>query len=284
MHKTDLDPDHLKGGDDLDPNYVFSCRVRTGRSIRGYCLPPHCSRSERRAIEKILTVALQKLDGEFHGKYYPLNKMTEEEQEELISDHFLFDKPVSPLLTCSGMARDWPDARGIWHNDAKNFLVWVNEEDHCRIISMEKGGNMKGVFTRFCHGLQKVEGLIKKSGKEFMWNPHLGFVLTCPSNLGTGLRAGVHAKLVNLSKHEKFDSILQNLRLQKRGTGGVDTAAEGGVFDISNADRIGFSEVELVQMLVDGVKLLVQMEKKLEEGGEIEDMIPEAIQKNTQEG
>ena len=37
------------------------------------------------------------------------------------------------------MARDWPDARGIWHNEDKNFLVWVNEEDHMRIISMEKG-------------------------------------------------------------------------------------------------------------------------------------------------
>lgn len=29
-------------------------------------------------------------------------------------EHFLFDKPVSPLLTVAGMARDWPDARGIW--------------------------------------------------------------------------------------------------------------------------------------------------------------------------
>ncbi|XP_065051904.1 creatine kinase, testis isozyme-like [Rhopilema esculentum] len=279
-HKTDLDPNNLKGGDDLDPNYVFSCRVRTGRSIRGYCLPPHCNRAERRAVERVLTEALQKLDGEFSGKYYPLNKMTEEEQEQLINDHFLFDKPVSPLLTCAGMARDWPDARGIWHNDTKNFLVWVNEEDHCRIISMEKGGNMRSVFKRFCDGLNKVEELIKKSGKEFMWNEHLGYVLTCPSNLGTGLRAGVHVKLANLSKNAKFDDILQRLRLQKRGTGGVDTAAEGGIFDISNSDRLGFSEVELMQMVVDGVKLLVSMEKRLESGEQIEDIIPEAIQRN----
>eukprot|EP00794_Sanderia_malayensis_P017751 gene17751-biopygen15204 len=164
--------------------------------------------------------------------------MTEEEQEQLISDHFLFDKPVSPLLTCAGMARDWPDARGIWHNEAKNFLVWVNEEDHGRIISMEKGGKMKTVFKRFCDGLNKVETLIKNAGKEFMWNEHLGYVLTCPSNLGTGLRAGVHAKLLNLSKHAQFDDILERLRLQKRGTGGVDTAAEGGVFDLSNSDRL----------------------------------------------
>ena len=60
--------------------------------------------------------------------------MTEEVQDKLIEEHFLFDKPVSPLLTSAGMARDWPDARGIWHNDAKNFLVWINEEDHSRQV------------------------------------------------------------------------------------------------------------------------------------------------------
>ncbi|EGW05340.1 Exocyst complex component 3-like protein 2 [Cricetulus griseus] len=101
--------------------------------------------------------ALNSLTGEFKGKYYPLKSMTEQEQQQLIDDHFLFDKPVSPLLLASGMARDWPDARGIWHNDNKSFLVWVNEEDHLRVISMEKGGNMKEVFRRFCVGLQKAQ-------------------------------------------------------------------------------------------------------------------------------
>lgn len=43
----------LQGGDDLDSNYVLSSRVRTGRSIRGFCLPPHCSRAERRAVENL---------------------------------------------------------------------------------------------------------------------------------------------------------------------------------------------------------------------------------------
>lgn len=47
--------------------------------------------------------------------------------------------------------------------------------------------------------------------------------------VGTGIRAGVHCKLSNMSKHNRFEEILTKLRLQKRGTGGVDTAAEGGV-------------------------------------------------------
>lgn len=58
--------------------------------------------------------ALASLTGDLKGKYYALKNMTEAEQQQLIDDHFLFDKPVSPLLLASGMARDWPDGRGIW--------------------------------------------------------------------------------------------------------------------------------------------------------------------------
>lgn len=272
-HKTDMNPANLVGGQ-LDPNYVLSCRVRTGRSIRGLCLPPFCNRAERRAVEKITVTALNNLSGDFNGTYFPLSTMTDSEQEQLIADHFLFDKPVSPLLTSAGMARDWPDARGIWHNEAKNFLVWVNEEDHTRLISMEQGGDMASVFKRFCDGTNLIEERIKCEGYEFMWNEHLGYVLTCPSNLGTGLRGGVHVKLPNLSTHAQFEHILEKLRLQKRGTGGVDTASTDGTFDISNTDRLGSSEVEQVQGVVDGVNLMIEMEKKLEKGESIDDLIP----------
>lgn len=278
-HKTDLDPSNLKGGDKLDEKYVLSSRVRTGRSIRGLSLPPHCSRAERRKVEEISCTALDKLSGELKGKYYPLAKMTEAEQEQLIEDHFLFDKPVSPLLLASGMARDWPDARGIWHNDKKNFLVWINEEDHLRVISMEKGGNMSGVFSRWCKGLKEIETHMKTLGSEYMWSEHLGYILTCPSNLGTGVRAGVHLRIPKLSEHPKFNEILKKLRLQKRGTGGVDTAATGGTFDISNADRLGFSEVELVQMVIDGVEFMIDCEKKLEAGESIESDFDQLQQK-----
>jgi len=278
-HKTDLNPDNLKGGHNMDPKYVLSSRVRTGRSIRGICLPPFCTRAERRKIESVSLAALDKLEGPLKGKYYPLNNMTEAQQDKLIEDHFLFDKPVSPLLLASGMARDWPDARGIWHNDAKNFLVWINEEDHLRLISMELGGNINAVFKRFCDGINQVEKHMKASGYEYMWNEHLGYVLTCPSNLGTGVRAGVHVKVPLLSKHKDFDALLTKLRLQKRGTGGVDTASTDGTFDISNADRIGFSEVELVQMVIDGIELLVEFEKKLEGGANVDEEVAAVQQK-----
>ena len=61
-HKTDLDYNKLKGGN-LDDKYVLSSRVRTGRSIRGFSLPPHCSRGERREVERIVNDALEGLRG-----------------------------------------------------------------------------------------------------------------------------------------------------------------------------------------------------------------------------
>ncbi|XP_064169029.1 creatine kinase U-type, mitochondrial-like isoform X2 [Anguilla rostrata] len=221
---TDLDPSKIDRGQ-LDERYVLSCRVRVGRSIRGLSLPPACTRAERREVQRVMVNALASLQGELEGHYYSVAEMTEQEQQQLTDDHFLFEKPVSPLMTCTGMARDWPDSRGIWHNKQKTFLVWVNEEDHTRVISMEKGGNMKQVFERFCKGLKE--------------DPH-------------------------------FPKILENLRLQKRGSGGEDTVVANGIFDISNQDRMGRSEVQLVQLVIDGVNYLIDCEKKLEKGQDIQ--------------
>jgi len=263
-HKTDLSPDELKGGN-FDANFVRSSRVRTGRSIRGLGLPTHCTRAERREVERILSKAAGQLTGDLKGKYLSLKDMTEDEIDKLIDDHLLYDKPVSPLLIASGMARDWPDGRGVFLSEDRKLVLWVNEEDHTRIISMQKDGNMNEVWSRFCRAISDIEKIMQNDGYEYMYSEHLGYILTCPSNLGTGIRAGVHIKIPLLSKREEFKDILGKLRLQKRGTGGVDTGSgnDDGWFDISNADRLGNSERELVQKVCDGVNLFCKMETAL---------------------
>merc|ERR1712023_414918 len=106
---------------------------------------------------------------------------------------------------------------------------------------------------------------------------HLGWVLTCPSNLGTGLRAGTMGTLNLLSARDDFKALCGKLGLQTRGTGGVDSASSGGTWDISNADRIGKGEVQLCNILIEGASKLVQWENKLENGGadEVEAAIKE---------
>ena len=86
-------------------------------------------------------------------------------RQQLVDDHFLFvsgDKN----LQAAGMERDWPEGRGIFHNKEKTYLVWVNEEDQLRIISMQKGGDVKGVFERLSRGIKAVQDSVKaESGK-----------------------------------------------------------------------------------------------------------------------
>jgi len=269
-HETNLTEDGLKDGKLPEPR-VRSSRVRTGRSIRGIGLPTMCTRAERRDVEKILKKACEKLEGDLAGKYESLVDMTDERQEALIDEHLLYDKPVSPLLISAGMARDWPDGRGVFLSNDKKLVIWVNEEDHARIISMQADGNMEEVWKRFCKAISDVEKIMKADGYEYMYSEHLGYILTCPSNLGTGIRAGVHMKIPNLAKHEQFKDILGAMRLQKRGTGGVDTGSgnDDGWFDISNNDRLGASELVLVQRVVDGVKKFDELETKLEKGEDI---------------
>jgi creatine kinase len=76
----------------------------------------------------------------------------------------------------------------------------VNEEDHCRIISMEMGGNIYSVFKRFCELSDAIKVVAEQNGTKFMWSDNLGFLGTCPSNLGTGLRASVMVKLPHFNK------------------------------------------------------------------------------------
>ena len=82
--------------------------------------------------------AFGKLEGDLAGTYYPLLGMEESVRQKLVDDHFLFVSGDKNLIA-SGMERDWPEGRGIYHNKEKTFLTWVNEEDQLRIISMQMG-------------------------------------------------------------------------------------------------------------------------------------------------
>merc|ERR1739848_256840 len=81
-----------------------------------------------------------------------------------------------------------------------------------------------------------------------------------------GLRAGTMVKLPNLSSRPDWKKLIGKMGLQVRGTGGVDTASTGGTWDVSNADRIGKGEVDLVNTLIEGAAQLVKWESMYDNG------------------
>merc|ERR1711936_507151 len=106
-----------------------------------------------------------------------------------------------------------------YHNEEKTFLTWVNEEDQLRIISMQQGGDVRGVFERLARGIQAVGDALKKRCEE--------------------------------------------LALQPRGTRGESGGQTGVTYDISNKHRLGYSEVQLVQTMIDGVNKLYDEDLEL---------------------
>merc|ERR1719365_263923 len=252
-----MDPSKIVGN--IEPGVpVHSTRVRVGRSIDGFGLSPGITKEQRLGVESLLKNALSKLTGDLAGTYYPLTGMDEKVRQQLVDDHFLFMSGDRNLIV-AGMERDWPEGRGIFHNEAKTFLLWVNEEDQMRIISMEKGGDVKGVFSRLARGIKAVGDSVKaESGKDFALSEQYGYIHSCPTNLGTGMRASVMIALPGYTK-EGIDALkkrCEELAVQPRGTRGESGGYDGCTYDVSNKHRLGYSEVELVQKMIDGVNTL----------------------------
>jgi len=258
-HKSNLNPDDLNAPDpDPEGKYIISTRIRVGRNVDSMPLGPAISNEQRNSVEASVVSGLKTLQGELSGSYYPLLGMSKEVQETLIKDHFLF-KEGDRFLDAAGLNRNWPEGRGIYHNTDKTFLVWVNEEDQLRIISMQQGGDIKEVFTRLANAIKSIETKVP-----FSYTNHLGYITSCPTNLGTAMRASVHIALPRLAKDmEAFKVITDKHHLQIRGIHGEHSESEGGVYDISNLRRLGVTEVEAVQDMYDGVLALIEAEKAL---------------------
>ena len=286
-----MDFEKIKGNINADAP-VKSTRIRVGRSVDGFGLSPGITKEQRLEMETLMKSAFGKLEGDLAGTYFPLQGMEESVRQQLVDDHFLFVSGDKNLIT-AGMERDWPEGRGIYHNEAKTFLVWVNEEDQLRIISMEKGkykesqqvldqslnnnflidislktgGDVKGVFERLARGIEGVRTSVKEeSDKDFLLDEKYGYLHSCPTNLGTGMRASVHIDLPGWTK-EGLDALkkrCEELKLQPRGTRGESGGQTGCTYDISNKHRLGYSEVELVQCMIDGVNTLYDEDLELQ--------------------
>ncbi len=257
VHKSNFNSAELNAPNpDPEGKYIISTRIRVGRNVADMPLGPAISNAQRNQVESAVVAAVNLLEGDLAGSYYPLLGMSKVIQAQLIRDHFLF-KEGDRFLAAVGLNADWPAGRGIFHNKDKTFLVWVNEEDQMRIISMQMGGDIQTTFTRLANAVKQIEATVP-----FLYSQRLGYITSCPTNLGTAMRASVHIALPNLAQDmDRFKMITDQYRLQIRGLHGEHSESKGGVYDISNRRRLGITEVEAVQGMYDGVVALISAEK-----------------------
>jgi len=124
---------------------------------------------------------------------------------------------------------------------------------------MQPGADIRAVFERLCRAATHIETVAK-----FARDDHLGYITSCPTNLGTAMRASVHINLPKLMKEkEVFKQVADAYEVQIRGIHGEHTETDDGVFDISNRRRLGKSEKQLVQDMINGVKALMDKEMSM---------------------
>ncbi len=124
---------------------------------------------------------------------------------------------------------------------------------------MQQGADIGAVFERLSRAAAKIESVAR-----FAHNEHLGYITSCPTNLGTALRASVHIQLPKLAKDwARFEGIANQYNVQIRGSKGEHSDTSDGIFDISNRRRLGRSEKDLVQDMYDGVKAMINAEMSL---------------------
>ena len=124
---------------------------------------------------------------------------------------------------------------------------------------MQNGPDIHAVFDRLSRAASGIEKIAK-----FAHDDHLGYITSCPTNLGTALRASVHIRLPKLSKDKaRFEAIAKEYNVQIRGIHGEHSESDDGTYDISNRRRLGLSEKDLVQDMYNGLVAMAKAELSL---------------------
>jgi len=261
---------------EVGSGHVLGAKVRIVRNLADYRFPSACSFEERREVERHVVDALTE---EVPGVYRPLcgstscstlncpGVMTSEEEDGLVEQGLCFEEPDSEFMLAAGFAKEWPDARGVYVGNDRATYAWLNAEDHLRLWSTVPGDGLRDAFIRICRLQDALESSLRASGcGGFSHSKRIGFLTSCPSNVGTGLVATVTLRIPLLSGSANFRTICKNLQLQAHVVG---DQLYDGVWELVNAARFGVSEVEQVNLVLDGCRHLVELEAKLERGEQL---------------
>lgn len=271
-HVTCWDISGVENGGQIEGTEELSMRIRVGRNCEGFNLPGMMDQEERLKFESFMMPAFDELKKKYGGAVYSLsptlnegenpNLISDEKYAELVDKHIMFKSMADDVyLQSAGISNDWPYGRGCWVSDEADKIVWFGEEDQLRIMCMKKGTVIAEVFMGLQELLETIESI---EGIKFATSDKYGFVTSCPSNLGTGMRASVHVKCPNLTKDgtdAAAKEICGPLGLSVRGIGGEHTPiGADGTIDISPRGRLFIKECDILSKLVDGVKKLMEAE------------------------
>ncbi|MEY8304701.1 protein arginine kinase [Anaerosalibacter bizertensis] len=236
----------------LEDDVVISSRVRIARNIEDVRFPQAARKEESEKVTKDILEAVKNSNKNDNYKFFEIGRLSSLDKNVFIEKHL-----ISPNLIQK------PDMSSFLLRDDEKVTIMINEEDHLRLQILLPGLNLEEGW-KLCSSID--DGL--EEYLDYAFDEKFGYLTSCPTNTGTGLRASVMLHLPSLVLTGYANNIFQavsQIGLTVRGLYGEGTKALGNIFQISNQTTLGETEEEIIQKLKNVVIQIINKEREIRE-------------------
>lgn len=223
---------------------VVSTRIRLARNLTGWPFPAWAGEDESDKVWQRLQPVLANLKSLDDCLSMGMGDIPKLEKSMLVERHLI-----------SREHADKGRGSGMVISADETVSIMVNEEDHLRIQLIQPGRNLERAWQRIDALDSEIEGEV-----DYAFSPRIGYLTSCPSNVGTGMRASAMLHLPALALLEEVNPVVKGLNkigMAVRGIGGEGTEATGHFYQVSNQITLGGSEKQIVTDLDEIIQELV---------------------------
>jgi len=236
---------------EVDTSVIISSRVRLARNIAAYPFPARLGVAEAAtAIEEMRTAVFKSKVAEDDLIFCDLSQLTTDRLKELGERRVISYAMVNKTTL-----------RGLIYNDEEYISILLNEEDHLRIQTVFPGHGLDEAYDAAAN----LDDIIAQS-LEYAFDMEFGFLTSCPTNTGTGMRASymLHIPLLESTGTLKsYADLITKAGFAIRGTHGEGSETMGAIYQISNQITLGRSEEETISALKHLANQIVEKEFSL---------------------
>lgn len=228
---------------------VVTSRVRLARNLKNYVFSHNLTKKE---AEEVLNLVFNACDNIGNFNNYSLRNLKDEVLYEMLEDHLI-----------SNLAIENAYMAGVCVSSDNSVSIMVNEEDILREQCTLKGLSLKKAYDI----INDIDNELALN-LDFAYDEKLGYLTTCPTNVGTGIRASVMLFLPALTLTKNMEQVINTVSkmgISVRGAYGEGSSATGYLFQVSNQNTLGKSEQEIIQTVESTVLKICELEKKARE-------------------
>lgn len=231
---------------------VISSRIRIARNIAQFPFENKMNDQQQKELVQLVVGTLGNINlGDNKFEFIPMSDVDEYQKQSLVERHIVSREFINKKNATLALSKD------------HTISIMVNEEDHIRLQTILPGLELEKAYSI----ANQIDDVLDNS-LDYAFHDRFGYLTTCMTNLGTGLRASVMLHLPALEKAGALNNILSTiskLGLTIRGTFGEGSKAVGSIYQISNQITLGISEAQAIENLKNVVKQIISSEKSARE-------------------